>query len=476
MKHERRTQELIHASAVAIEARWFYGIIALLFAIVGETSRVSDMGYVTVFILILAYMLSNFWFSSVLEGIVHKKRDAAFLPVLNATQVILDLFYIFALIYIAGTSFLAVAYVLYFIPIILSLVFFEFSTTIIVALTAGVSIFVMRIFILGSDFAQSTLSFPPPIEVGVITVMYLLASFFGASIMKKIRSRERLLHEKMHREEEHIRELSVLAQEFDRSAKLLVRRDLDLTKAHRELERIDQMKSEIISVVAHQLRTPLSAVKWTLKMLTDGDAGSVTNEQKTMMMKAYESNERMISLVNDMLSADRMESGKFRYRFFPIQLEDLIENVVTEILSKANDRGVGVRFLRPAQNLPRVTMDPDKIREVLQNLIDNAIKYSRRGGTVTIGIQKEVGSVLVSVADQGIGIPKTEQEKIFGRFFRAQNALRVETDGSGLGLFIVRGIIQRHGGDVSFESEEGKGTTMRVRLPLDPLAKSAPTK
>jgi signal transduction histidine kinase len=301
--------------------------------------------------------------------------------------------------------------------------------------------------------------------------MYFLVSSFGSSLIRSVRAQEHLLVKKMHKEEEHIRDLSILAKEFDAGAKLLVRRDLDLTKAHRELERIDQLKSEIISVVAHQLRTPLSAVKWTLKMLTDGDAGTITSEQKTMMMKAYESNERMIELVNNMLSADRMESGKFRYRFFPIQLEDLIESTVAEILSKANDRGVSVRFLRPSQNLPRVTIDPNKIREVFQNLIDNAIKYSRRGGMVTIGIQKEERSVLCSITDQGIGIPKGEQEKIFGRFFRAQNALRFETDGSGLGLFIVRGIIQRHGGGISFESEEGKGTTMRVRLLLDPLSR-----
>ncbi len=290
-------------------------------------------------------------------------------------------------------------------------------------------------------------------------------------VMRSVHEKEKSLIKKMYKEEDHIRKLSILAEEFDASAKLLVRRDLDLTKAHHELERIDQMKSEIISIVAHQLRTPLSAVKWTLKMLSDGDSGAVSPEQKTMLMKAYDSNERMIALVNDMLSADRMESGKFRYRFFPIQLEDLIENVVTEILPKANDRGVGVRFLRPAQNLPRVTIDPDKIREVLQNLIDNAIKYSRRGGTVVIGLQREAGVLLCSVADQGIGIPKAEQEKIFGRFFRAQNALRVETDGSGLGLFIVRGIIQRHGGTVGFESVEGKGTTMLIRLPLEPLSR-----
>jgi signal transduction histidine kinase len=306
-------------------------------------------------------------------------------------------------------------------------------------------------------------------EVAVLSAMYFVISFFGAWVIDSIRRRKDTMAEKIHKEEDHVKRLSILAHEFDRSAKLLVRRDLDLMKAHRDLERIDEMKSEIISVVAHQLRTPLSAVKWTLKMLTDGDAGSISPEQKTMLMKAYDSNERMISLVNDMLSADRMESGKFRYRFFPIQIEDLIENVITEILPKANERGVGIRFLRPVDPFPRVTIDPDKIREVLQNLIDNAVKYSRRGGVVVVGIQREEKSLLCLVTDQGIGIPKADQEKIFGRFFRAQNALRVETDGSGLGLFIVRGIIQRHGGDVSFESEEGKGTTMKFRLPLGPL-------
>jgi len=448
--------------------------MAFLFGLIGSATDLSQSEHMPIFTLFSLYLLLNFIFYLLLDDILRKKRPPEFLTRINALQIVTDFIYITLLIYLVGTPFLGMGYVLYFIPIILALLFFSFPTTVLVALLSSAAIFILKLHLLnwvppqGGWLIEGT-QISPFVEVTAVTVMYLLVSFFGGSVMRSIRTREHLLSEKMHKEEEHIRDLHILAKEFDAGAKLLVRRDLDLTKAHRELERIDQLKSEIISVVAHQLRTPLSAVKWTLKMLTDGDSGPVTNEQKTMMMKAYESNERMIGLVNDMLSADRMESGKFRYRFFPIQLEDLIESVVTEILSKANDHGVSIRFLRPAQNLSRVTMDPDKVREVFQNLIDNAIKYSRRGGTVTIGIQQEVGAVLCSISDQGIGIPKGEQDKIFGRFFRAQNALRVETDGSGLGLFIVRGIIQRHGGDIEFESEEGKGTTMRIRLPLDPL-------
>jgi len=476
MKQYSPFTQLLHTSSVTVDLRWFYGTIAFLFAMISTPAAISPSEHNATFILLIVYLLVNFIVFLLLADISSHKRTPPFLTALNVAQVVLDFVYITILIFLVGTPFFVVGYLLYFIPIILALLFFSFSTTVLLALCTSAIIFFLRVHVFvwiqpsGGGLIDGA-HISPVIEVGVVAVMYLVTAFFGGSVIRSIRTREQLLTERIHKEEEHLKELNILAREFDRSAKLLVRRDLDLMKAHRDLERIDQMKSEIISVVAHQLRTPLSAVKWTLRMLTDGDAGTVTTEQKTMMLKAYESNERMISLVNDILSADRMESGKFRYRFFPIQLEDLIENVVTEILSKAINHGVSVRFLRPARSLPRVTIDPDKIREVLQNLIDNAIKYSRRGGTVTIGLQEESQSILCSIADQGIGIPKIEKEKIFGRFFRAQNALRVETDGSGLGLFIVRGIIQRHGGDVSFDSEEGKGTTMRFRLPLDPLSR-----
>ncbi len=466
------SKELLFLTSTTADVRWVYGTAAFLFGLIANTTLSTSSAFFPSFVVFGAYLLCNFFISLISNDAIQHGRFRKYLLALSGGQVFLDFAFAVLMVHVLGSSFLSVAYVFFVIPIVLSLLYLSFWGTMLVSICASIAIVFFKLNVTGTQafsgvpVGSNTQSLA---EVAVLSAMYFVISFFGAWVIDSIRRRKDTMAEKIHKEEDHVKRLSILAHEFDRSAKLLVRRDLDLMKAHRDLERIDEMKSEIISVVAHQLRTPLSAVKWTLKMLTDGDAGSISPEQKTMLMKAYDSNERMISLVNDMLSADRMESGKFRYRFFPIQIEDLIENVITEILPKANERGVGIRFLRPVDPFPRVTIDPDKIREVLQNLIDNAVKYSKREGVVVVGLQREEKALLCLVSDQGIGIPKADQEKIFGRFFRAQNALRVETDGSGLGLFIVRGIIQRHGGDVSFESEEGKGTTMKFRLPFGPL-------
>jgi len=263
------------------------------------------------------------------------------------------------------------------------------------------------------------------------------------------------------------KQLEGLSREQEKGAQMLVRRDLELTTANERLRKLDDVKSGFISVVAHQLRTPLSGIKWTLNLLISGDMGALSTEQKTFLMKAYESNDRMISLVNDMLGADRIESGKVRYIFQPVQLTDVIDNVLFELLPQAKAKGLTIRYEPKPVNLPKVKADPEKLRAVFQNLLENSVKYSRAGGTIDIGIVPvEHDEIRVSIKDDGIGIPKEQQKNIFERFFRAQNAIKMETDGSGLGLFIVKSIIERHGGHISFESTEGHGVTFHFTLPL----------
>jgi len=262
-------------------------------------------------------------------------------------------------------------------------------------------------------------------------------------------------------ETEYVRSL-LLTQEA--SGKLLIRRDLELTRANEKLRELDERKSEFVSVVAHQLRTPLSGIKWTLNMIVNEELGTLSTEQKTFLMKSYESNERMIALIDDMLGADRVESGKFHYIFTETQLLDLFDNVLYEILPLANKRKISIQFTTRDPNTPKVFIDPEKIRAVIQNLLENAIKYTRDAGTVNISIVSENGFVKVAVQDNGIGIPKMEQRNVFNRFFRATNALKVQTDGSGLGLFIVKSIIEKHGGKIWFESNENMGSTFYFTL------------
>lgn len=260
-----------------------------------------------------------------------------------------------------------------------------------------------------------------------------------------------------------------LSREQEQGAQLLVRRDLELTRANEQLRKLDEIKSGFISVVAHQLRTPLSGIKWTLNLLLNGDIGALQTEQKTFLMKAYESNDRMISLVNDMLGADRIDSGKTRYLFQPLQLVDVIDNVLFELLPQANAKGITIRFAQKPPSLPKVHGDHEKLRAVFQNILENAVKYSRPQGTIVVGLTVESNGeeVRVSIQDDGIGIPKEQQKDIFERFFRARNAIKAETDGSGLGLFIVKSIIERHGGRIWFESAEGKGVTFYFTVPVE---------
>lgn len=287
--------------------------------------------------------------------------------------------------------------------------------------------------------------------------------FFGSAVAEFF-----LLQKKVLPNFVEVEKLRGLLAEQEQAGKLLIRRDLELSRANERLRKLDEIKSSFISVVAHQLRTPLSGIKWTLNLLLNGDMGAMRSEQKTFLLKAYESNERMISLVNDMLGADRIDSGKVRFSFQPVQLLDVVDSVLFELLPQATARGLAVTFASRPADLPKVHADPEKIRAVFQNLIDNSIKYSKPSGAIEIGLQSENHStVLVSVKDNGIGIPQAQQRNIFERFFRARNAVKAQTEGSGLGLFIVQSIIERHGGRIWFKSEEGKGVTFFFTLPIE---------
>lgn len=256
-----------------------------------------------------------------------------------------------------------------------------------------------------------------------------------------------------------------LLDEQDRSSKLLVRRDLELVRANDKLRKLDDAKSEFVSVAAHQLRTPLSAVKWAVHMLLGGDLGGLAEPQKEVLLKAAQSNDRMIKLVNDLLNVDHIESGKSEYVYVPLMVTDLISSVLTELKPIAEQHGVTLQFDQGNRHFAPVSGDRDKLRGVFQNLIDNAIKYTSQGGAVRIGINEDDSHIKVSIADTGIGIPAIDQQKVFSKFFRSKNAVKVATDGTGLGLFIVREIVTQHKGKIWFDSIEGTGTTFNVVIP-----------
>lgn len=256
------------------------------------------------------------------------------------------------------------------------------------------------------------------------------------------------------------------ASDYGVATRLLVRRDIELTRVNEKLRELDKSKSDFISVVAHQLRTPLSGIKWTLSMLIGGDMGDLNNDQKTFLMKSYESNSRMITLVNDMLVADGIQSGRVHYGFEHINIIYLIENVLFDMNQLAVKKDISIQYKNKPNDLPQAYIDPEAIRSVLQNLLENAIKYTIKGGKIEINVKEANKQLVVSFTDNGVGIPESQQENIFTRFFRASNAIKLETDGSGLGLYIAKNIVEKNGGTIWFESIEGKGTTFYFTVPL----------
>ncbi|MFH0804950.1 MAG: HAMP domain-containing sensor histidine kinase [Patescibacteria group bacterium] len=263
-----------------------------------------------------------------------------------------------------------------------------------------------------------------------------------------------------------VRSLQTVEGELIKANRELLKLNMVYSKVNRRLKEIDQMKTEFISVASHQMRTPLSAMKWVLRMVLDGDLGQLNDQQKEMLDKGYQTNERMISLINDLLNVSRIEEGRFQYRFVHMSIEEVVDSVVQELYNLIKKRGVHLEFKRESPPIPQVNIDPQKIRLVAQNLIDNAIKFTPPGGQVTVSLRHVGGEVIFSVADSGVGIPSGQQHRIFSKFFRADNVIRMQTDGSGLGLFIVKNVIDNHRGRIWFESTEGKGTTFHFALPV----------
>lgn len=229
---------------------------------------------------------------------------------------------------------------------------------------------------------------------------------------------------------------------------------------------VEKTKTEFVSLAAHQLRTPLSAIKWTLRMLLDKELGSISSEQQEFLEKTYQANERMISLINDLLNVARIEEGRYIDRQSWNNLETLVRFVVNSYKEQIEKRKLKFSLKVSKDPLPRVFVDVEKLRLVIQNLFDNAMSYTREGGTMTITLKGNAEEVEFSIKDTGVGIPKNQQERVFSKFFRADNVVRMETEGTGLGLFIAKNIIKAHGGRIWFESEEKKGSTFYFTLPV----------
>ncbi|MDO8474363.1 MAG: ATP-binding protein [bacterium] len=234
----------------------------------------------------------------------------------------------------------------------------------------------------------------------------------------------------------------------------------------------EELKSSFITIASHQLRTPLSGIKWSLSTLQSKDLGTLTAEQANLLRKTAEANDRLIALVSDLLDASRIEEGRFGYKFRNVDLQLLVNETLQDLPSIIeNKKEVRVSFHKAEQKLQTISADPNKLKMAISNVIDNAIKYTRKG-SIDISFHQGSSSIALDVKDPGIGIPKDQQKFIFTKFFRARNAVHAQTEGSGLGLWIANEIVKRHNGVILFESEEDKGTTFTLQFPI--LTKDMP--
>lgn len=288
------------------------------------------------------------------------------------------------------------------------------------------------------------------------TILVVLFSIFGYQLVRSV-----------------IREIELRAKS-ERLSSELVTLNVKLNAAYRELKKLDDAKSEFISIASHQLKTPLSATKGYISMILEKTYGKVPKKMSQPLENVYASNERLIKLVNDMLNISRIESGKVDMEWEKTSLEELISDVINELKIRADNKKLYLNFEKPvpstgsgqAEPIPPILIDKTKIRQVILNFIDNSIKYTEKGGT-TVKLFKTDSVVRVEVSDTGVGLEKDDIAKLFESFSRAKTGLRNQPEGTGLGMYIARKFIELHQGKIWAESPgKDKGSTFYIELPI----------
>ncbi len=260
----------------------------------------------------------------------------------------------------------------------------------------------------------------------------------------------------------HFVSFSVNKIYFDenKAGKVIIIRDITKEKL------AEKAKNDFLLSAIHQLKTSMSSVRWLIKMFLDGDFGKLTKNQKDAVKKLYERNESIFPLIGDLLDAAKIDDGAFKYNKTSVDIENIVESSLDYFKEKIEDKKIRINFKKPESQLPKIKADKAKIETVMHNLFDNALKYTPENGIIDLFLDKNNKEIEFCIRDSGMGIPESQQPEIFGKFFRAKNALSLEKTGSGLGLFIAKKIVEDHGGKIWFDSKEGEGSSFYFTLPV----------
>ena len=241
-----------------------------------------------------------------------------------------------------------------------------------------------------------------------------------------------------------------------------------IIRGFEKMAEANRLKSEFISIVSHQLRSPLTNLKWSAEFLLSGRLGEMGDKQLEYLKIVTENTKRMTELVSDLLIVARLEQGRLLFKKSEFSLVKLAEEIVAKyrIYAAAANIELGVES---KESLPLAIADPSQIKSVIENFLDNAIRYTKGGGRVNIRMREKDKNIIFEMEDNGVGIPLEDQKHIFQKFFRSTNALKRQTEGSGLGLHIARSIIEKSRGKIGFSSQEGKGSTFWFTLPKKQL-------
>ena len=240
----------------------------------------------------------------------------------------------------------------------------------------------------------------------------------------------------------------------------------ELREAYEELKKLDKAKSEFISIASHQLRTPLTVIKGYISMLKEKVYGELPEKVEKPLANIYTSNERLIKLVNDLLNVSRIEAGRMEMNLEKLPIEEIINSVAEELKNVVKEKNIYLKFEKPEKASPKISVDKEKIRQVIMNVIDNAIRYTEKGG-VTINLKSQNSNLKIIVKDTGAGLTKYELSKMFESFSRGAAGTRLYTEGVGLGLYVARRFVEMHRGKIWAESKgKGKGSTFYIELPI----------